>query len=121
MIKSLRVLGDLEGKCQIFNCHKTLTEVWNSFPADIQDIFIDLAPFIEEESIKWDIGIIETAKQFATELGHPIYSLTDAEHQQWRDAVQYYHDEWIAETEAEGLPAREVYEGAKKLIAEYSE
>jgi TRAP-type C4-dicarboxylate transport system substrate-binding protein len=96
-------------------------EVWNSLPLDIQEIFIDLGSFIEEKSIEWDVGVVETAHQFAREMGHPIYSLTTAEHKAWEEAVQSYHDEWIAETEAKGLPARKVYEGAKKLIAEYSE
>ena len=36
----------------------------------------------------------------------------------WRQAAQPLHDKWIEETEAKGLPARAVYNEAKRLIGE---
>ena len=37
----------------------------------------------------------------------------------WKEAVQPVHEKWIADTEAKGLPAKAVYDEAKRLIKEY--
>jgi TRAP-type C4-dicarboxylate transport system substrate-binding protein len=64
-------------------------------------------------------GYINMVKGMAKEMGHQIYQPTAEEMKLWRQAVQPVHEKWIADTEAKGLPARAVYEEAKRLIKEY--
>ena len=93
-------------------------KTWESLPPDIQKIFDDLSPWLAGELIKADNGYEMMVLGKAKEAGHTLYTPTPEELQQWKDAVQPVHDKWIEENEAKGLPARAVYEEAKRLIAE---
>jgi hypothetical protein len=44
---------------------------------------------------------------------------TPEEMQLWRQAVKPVHQKWIADNEAKGLPAKAIYQEAKRLIKEY--
>ena len=91
---------------------------WNSLPPDIQKIFEDLSPWLGQALIQADNGYEAMVIGKAKELGHTMTIPTPQEMQLWKNAVQPVHDKWIADTEAKGLPARAVYEEAKRLIKE---
>jgi TRAP-type C4-dicarboxylate transport system substrate-binding protein len=92
---------------------------WNSLPPDIQKVFEDLSPWLGQTLIKADNGYEAMVMGKAREMGHTITTPTPDEMKLWKEAVQPVHEKWIADTEAKGLPARAVYEEAKRLIAEY--
>ena len=92
---------------------------WDKLPADVQKVFLELEPWYTEQVIKMNTGYINMVKGMAKEMGHQIYQPTAEEMKLWRQAVQPVHEKWIADTEAKGLPARAVYEEAKRLIKEY--
>lgn len=97
----------------LFNLKK-----WQSLPPDIQKIFEELGPWLADELIKVDNGYEAMILGKAKEMGHTFTHPTPEEVKLWREAVQPAHDKWIAETAAKGLPAKAVYEEAKKLIQE---
>lgn len=52
------------------------------------------------------------------EAGIEVYRLTDEERDQWRAQAQPVHDNWIAQREAEGLPAQAVYDIMMEFIGQ---
>jgi TRAP-type C4-dicarboxylate transport system substrate-binding protein len=94
-------------------------DTWNKLPPDIQKIFEELSPWLGKELIRADSGYEAMVVGKAREMGHKLVTPTPDEVQQWVDAVQPVHKKWIEDTEAKGLPAREVYEEAKRMIREY--
>ena len=103
----------------LFDCLFINPKTWNSLPPDIQKIFNDLEPWLVENKIKVDTGEIDRAIAEAKKLKHTFYHPTPEELQLWVDATKTIHEKWIAENEAKGLPAREIYNEAKRLIANH--
>lgn len=95
-------------------------KTWNSLPPDVQKVFEDLRPWLEQELIKMDHIAVERAINAAKELNHTFIYPGPKEMKLWREAVQSSHDKWIADTEAKGLPAKAVYKEAKKLVKQYT-
>lgn len=91
---------------------------WDKLPADVQQVFLELEPWYTQEVMKMNGGYINMVKGQAKGMGHEFYEPTAEEMVLWRQAVQPVHDKWITDTEAKGLPARAVYEEAKRLIDE---
>ena len=102
---------------------------WNKLPADVQQVFKEVEPWFRQEVIKMNTGYINMVVGQAKEMGHHFYTPTAEEMALWKAAVQPIHEPLrkklpptnIAETEAKGLPARAVYEDAKKMIKEYQQ
>jgi TRAP-type C4-dicarboxylate transport system substrate-binding protein len=92
---------------------------WDKLPDDVQKVFLELEPWYTEQVIKMNTGYINMVKGMAKEMGHEIYEPTAEEMELWKQAVQPVRDKWITNTEAKGLPARTVYEEAKRLSEEY--
>jgi TRAP-type C4-dicarboxylate transport system substrate-binding protein len=94
-------------------------KTWNSLPPDIQKIFEELSGWLGETLIKADNGYEGMVIGKAKEMGHTLMTPTPEELEKWKAAVQPTHEKWIADTEAKGLPAKAVYNEAKRLIKEY--
>jgi TRAP-type C4-dicarboxylate transport system substrate-binding protein len=95
-------------------------ETWNELPPDYQRIIIDTYKWVNEESVKYDLALIDTAMQAARDDKHVIINLTPEEIKTWADLEESYHEKWIKETEAKGWPAKAIYDEAKRLVAEYT-
>ena len=103
----------------LYDCLFTSPNTWKRLPPDIVKIIKDLEPWLVEESIKVDTSEIQRAKDVAKGLGQTFTYLTPEEIQMWMTAAKPFHEKWIADNEANGLPARAVYEETKRLIAKY--
>ena len=53
--------------------------------------------------------------------GHSIVTLTPEQEQLWYDATSAVRDAYLADLDAQGLPATEIYERAIELAAEYAD
>jgi len=96
-------------------------DAWNALPPDIQEIFEDVFPNYQTPAIvAMDEKDIKTVRGKCEELGHSFVNLTPEEIQEWAKYAQPIHDKWIKEMEAKGLPARAIYDEAKRLISEYA-
>jgi TRAP-type C4-dicarboxylate transport system substrate-binding protein len=94
--------------------------VWNSLPPDIQKI-------MEEESAKasirnsrgWDLKEQAAIELMKKTPGKEVIYLSDEEVDRWRAKVQPLYDKWIADREARGLPAKQVFDEARRLFQKY--
>ena len=101
-------------------------DAWNSLPSEVQKIFEETTGL--EQSRKageaFDIGDRENLQKimdFDKEKGNPpVYQLPDAERERWRQALRPLYEEWIAENEAMGLPARELFKDLLKAAEKYN-
>jgi TRAP-type C4-dicarboxylate transport system substrate-binding protein len=92
---------------------------WNKLPPDIQKIFEEESAWYQEEAIKMDMTEIQKAMNVAKDAKHTISYLTLEELKMWADAAAPVHQEWIADNEGKGKPAKAIYEETKKLIQQY--
>lgn len=97
-------------------------KVWNSFSDSTKKAFIDAYKWYVSEVLRREISENEKkAYELSKKLGHTIYTPTPNELKQWVDAAKPSHEKWIKELEAQGLPAKKVYEKVRKIISEYKE
>jgi TRAP-type C4-dicarboxylate transport system substrate-binding protein len=94
-------------------------DTWNKLTSKEQNVLKDVYDWVNEESLTYDIDLVDTAVDEAKAMGHAVYELTPQEIEAWAAACQPYTDKFLEETEAKGWPAKKVYEGLKKLIEEY--
>ena len=94
-------------------------DTWDKLSSSEQEVLVDVYDWVNEESLTYDIDLIEKAVEEAKAMGHTVTELTPQEIALWAAAAEPHIEKWIVDTEAEGWPAREVYEGLKQLIAEY--
>jgi TRAP-type C4-dicarboxylate transport system substrate-binding protein len=94
-------------------------DTWNKLSSDEQQVLIDVYDWVNEQSLEYDIDLVETAVQQARDMGHTIIELSPEEIAVWAAAVQPFVEQFLDETEAMGWKAWDAYEGLKKLIEEY--
>jgi len=94
-------------------------DTWNKLTSDEQQVLIDVYDWVNEESLTYDIALVETAVDLAESMGHTMIELTPQEIAAWAAAVEPFIEDFLDETEAEGWSAWEAYEGLKELIEDY--
>ena len=96
-------------------------DTWNSLPANVQKVIDDLSveqtewtgAYMDshtEESIAWAVG----------EQGFEIVAISDSEKAAWDALLQPVVDQYLADTEAAGLPGQEWLDRMAELQVEYS-
>jgi len=97
-------------------------KTWRALPADIQQVFLRTQRTYTKVLYEIeDTQYIDASIQFCRQKGHTFVELGPEEIAQWRERVrEAVIEEWFKACEGKGLPGREVYEEALKMIAEYS-
>lgn len=97
-------------------------KAWEQLPPEVQDAFLRTQRTYTRVLYEIeDTAYIDSAIQFCKEKGHTFVELTPQQIEQWRARVrEAVIEEWIKTCEDKGLPGRQVYEAALKMIAEYS-
>lgn len=93
---------------------------WKSLPPDVQKVFEELRPNLEQDLIQMNLGFFNYVVNKAKEMGHTFIYPNPDEVKLWKEVVRPSHEKWISENEAKGLPARAIYEETQRLIKEYS-
>ncbi len=99
---------------------------WNNLPPDVQKIFEELSgpymsKFSGETFDKANEHLFEFIKEYDKKAGNPEpYYIPQDEYQRWVKAATPVYEEWIADMEAKGLPARATFEEVKRLTEKYS-
>ena len=93
-------------------------ETWNSLPGYVQDIIEDLRPWVEARILELTSGANANGLQVAQDAGNTIVTLTPAQEDAWYQAALPIHLAYLAELDAQGLPATEVYERALELAGQ---
>lgn len=89
---------------------------WNKLSPDLQKIFEEAAAWYSEEMIKADKQLIEDAMNHAKKLNHTFAYLTPEEIKVWNDAAVPLHQKYLEKLEAQGKPAKAIYNATKRLI-----
>ncbi len=91
------------------------TDVFNSLPADLQQILLDSGSIWYDKFNELDAVDLTAAMAFCEENNHTITYLTPEEVAVWRDACKAaVHDAWLAEAGAVG---QEIYNRILELAA----
>jgi TRAP-type C4-dicarboxylate transport system substrate-binding protein len=114
--KHTEVSFGLLGQAIIMNIDK-----WNSLPADVKKTIDGLRPWIEEKSVELSTTHADEVRKMCEDLGHTIITPTPEEMKLWLKAAKPWHDAWVADTEAKGLPGKAVFKETKRLIEKYSQ
>jgi len=102
-------------------------DAFNKLPADIQKIFNEHSSPEVSRQYAAAHGAMEAGGKGAIEgsdkgAGNPpIYVLPTEERERWKEAVRPVVDDWIAEMEAEGLPAQAMIDDAASWVEKYSQ
>ena len=97
-------------------------DVWNSLPADVQQVMDDLAL---EHSVwtgeYWDAHDAESLQWAIGEQGFELIAISEAEKAGWDAALEPLVDEYLADMAAKGLPGEEYLARLAELVEQYSE
>lgn len=97
-------------------------DVWNSLPADVQQVMDDLAL---EHSVwtgeYWDAHDAESLQWAIGEQGFELITISEAEKAKWDAALEPLVDEYLADMVAKGLSGEEYLARLAELVEQYSE
>ena len=95
-------------------------DTWNSLSSDAQEALEAASADITAELMLLEADTVEAAiAAMEAEGGHTFITITEEEETLWYELAAPIHMEYIAELDAQGLPATELYERAMELAAEY--
>lgn len=94
-------------------------DVWKKLSPDIQKIIDELEPWVTAKALEAEHAESAEAQKVMTGLGHKMIELSPDELKKWYDGAKPVQEEWIAENEKKGLPAKAVFDETKKLIEKY--
>ena len=112
------LFGD-EGASPSFAGYVISLKTWNKLPKDLQDIVIEAYDWAGDGNLEALTHEVSRAIATSKEKGNTFIKLTPAEMQQWADTMEPINDQWIKETEALGLPAREAFDDLMALFKKY--
>lgn len=92
-------------------------DTWNKLPADIQEKIVEVYEWADVELGKHVEG--EEAQEWSREQGHEFVELTADEIELWKEVAKPSVDKWIADVEAEGWPAGDIYAKLAELIEKH--
>ncbi len=96
-------------------------DTWNSFPAEVQQIFDEV-----NEKYVYEYGVLRTehtlfGQEFAVdEFGHEIIELDANEVERWMEAIEPVQDGYVEGLNDQGLPGEEILQTVEDLQEKYS-
>jgi len=91
---------------------------WKSLPKDVQDVIIQInEEWIPKHGAAWDSSD-EAGRKAMLKKGRKFIPLSTAEAARWKKATDPVLDEYVKETSAKGVPAKEALDFTKKKLAE---
>ena len=102
-------------------------DTWNRLPPEVQKIFEELSgtymsKFAGEAFDEANTHLFDVIMERDKKVGNPEpYYVPENEFQRWVKAATPVYEQWIADVEAKGLPARALFEDTQRLAKKYSE
>jgi TRAP-type C4-dicarboxylate transport system substrate-binding protein len=94
---------------------------WNSLPKDIQRAFDEVNDTWPEKAGRiWDSHQQEAVDWGRKNHGLTLIDLSPEEHARWMKRLDPIQENWVANMEGKGLPAKETLETVKALIEKYA-
>lgn len=94
-------------------------DTWNSLTPDAQQVLVDLGREYSAVAAEVYDQAYATVFQKAIDEGIEIYELPPDELANWQAIGQQVTDEWIAEREATGVPAQQMFDDMQEIKAQY--
>jgi len=96
-------------------------EKWDSLPADIQQAILSVSGDVGARHYGQggDVSSQEVTDEIL-EMGREIITLSPEEQERWNTLAKPLQDETLDKLEAEGLPARKVWNEILRLVEEYN-
>jgi len=92
-------------------------KMWDSLPADIQKIIDQVIIDYKTEIKKFYADKDGVGFESLKKTGMDVYNLSDTESARFRQIADTVAQQWVAEKEAKGLPAKAAYETIKQFLA----
>lgn len=94
---------------------------WNSLPKDIQNAFDKVnASWAEKAGKIWDANMVKALKWSQETQKVAVLDLSPSENARWQARIAPIEKQFIKETEARGLPARQTMKLVKQTAEKYS-
>ena len=90
-------------------------DAWNSLPADIQNLIMELAPQAMKVGAEGLMARVEKSKKTVVEKGDTIITPTPKQKALWQAAGKPLEDKWVADMQAAG------HASAGKILARFKE
>jgi len=95
-------------------------DTWNKLPADIQEVMLEVAAEMTEYNSQCLYAELEKGLQDLLDAGVVTLHWPPEELEKFREiALEKVWPGWVAEREAEGLPAQEILEHYQALVEKY--
>lgn len=117
LVKQNVIFGD-SGTHMDFGFNVINTKSLESLPEDLRQMLMDSLADWEASEVQSIKGMQASAIKYCEEQGNKFTQLTAEEISIWKAAASEYHGNSLAELDAKGLPATELYDRFKALIAE---
>jgi TRAP-type C4-dicarboxylate transport system substrate-binding protein len=91
-------------------------QVWNTLPANLQKVIMDLEPWLNDACDAADQATLEAGTTAATALGNTIINLTDAEIEKWYPARDIVIHKWLNDMGALSLPGQQILDRCRELV-----
>lgn len=95
-------------------------DLWNSLPAEYQQIIMDISAEMVEEAAGLFDEIDAEGKAFGEENGVIFQQMSEQEQARFSEALVPYVENWIAETAALGLDAQGTYDKLVETVDKYA-
>ncbi|UCC91093.1 MAG: hypothetical protein JSW24_02845 [Dehalococcoidia bacterium] len=95
-------------------------DAWNEIPPDLQDIILECADEAVQDGLDYLDSKIAGGLQDLEDVGVITIDWPASEMELFRELACYpVWEDWVAETEAEGLPGQEVFDHFEAILAQY--
>lgn len=94
-------------------------DTWNSLTPDTQTLMKELGRQFSMQAAETYDAAYTTVSQIAADEGIETITLTDDELARWHEVGRTVTESWIAELEAQGVPAQEMFDRMQEIKAQY--
>ncbi|MEM9321059.1 MAG: TRAP transporter substrate-binding protein DctP [Pseudomonadota bacterium] len=98
-------------------------DTYASLPPDLQDVLDRWAyqVTVVEAIIEYDIAGPKAVQFMTEQYEMESITLSEAEMERWRDRISVLEENWVAEREADGLPAKQMLADLRASVAKYEQ
>jgi TRAP-type C4-dicarboxylate transport system substrate-binding protein len=91
-------------------------KVWNRLPPDIQKVFIDLNPWLQQKMHRASLAASQEGVEQCIKNGSEVIALSKEEAAKLGKLTSPLADQWAKDKDAKGLPGTEILNFARGLI-----
>jgi len=94
-------------------------DVWNTIPADLQEIMVRVGKEVSYDFPQQLIGVFDSARIELEKSGMTFYELPAEELERMNKICENVSAEWVAKMDKQGLPGTETYQAFSEALNKY--